>query len=147
MVLGCKWTGGPTGREVSACGGDARQAEREMLPTEDSGKRPTTNAQPAGHCWNDRTPYGPHEDNPECERENRSAPGAPCTPGIGAVELSGLRITARGSLPPPAHSQRLHSEDLAYVYSSFQRNVDVIMINIHLFKTVLNLQELLLQYR
>lgn len=111
------------------------------------GQRLTTNARPAGHCWNDRTPYGPREDNPECERENRSAPGAPCTPGIRAVELSGLRITARGSLPPPAHSQRLYSERLAYVYSSFQRNVDAIMINIHLFKTVLNLQELFLQYR
>lgn len=36
MVLGCKWTGGPTGREVSVCGGDVRQAERETLPTEDS---------------------------------------------------------------------------------------------------------------
>lgn len=126
------------GREVSSCRGGARQALRETVPTEDSGKRPSTNVQPAGHCWNDHTIFGPYEDNPEHEGENRNAPGGPCTLSIHTVALSGLQITARGSIPP-AHSQCLHTECLAYVYSIFQGNVNAIVINTHVFKIVLNL--------
>lgn len=131
--VGLRVDGGPGG-ERSVHAGDKGQREKTYY------KCP-----PAGHCWNDRALHGPHEDRPECERENGSAPGAPRTLDSWTTAFSGLRVTARGSMPP-AHGQHLHTEHLAQVCSNFQENVNAIVINIHFFKIVLKLQQLFLQY-